>query len=110
MKRAHPASILWLLEDLAPTDCPAVFAAIREQDPTLDSFALEIFRGSFHNPGGQAYRLHNGSVEPYCGMEELRAHATRRIVDGVPLPASAAWMALLDGKSYFGKTGAPTRE
>lgn len=107
---ANSGSILWRLEELAPEVCPAVFAAIREKDPTLDSFVLEILRKSFHSPGGQAYGLNSGSVEPYCGMEELRAHATQRISDGVRLPALAAWKSFVDGKSYFGKTGQQVRD
>lgn len=102
---ANPGSVLWRLEDLAPEACPGVFSAIREIDPTLDSFALEILRKSFHTPGGQAYGLNKGSVEPYCNIEELRAHAAQRIADGVALPALAAWKSLVDGKTYFGKSG-----
>lgn len=107
---ANPGSVLWRLEELAPEACPAVFSAIREIDPTLDSFALEILRKSFHTPGGQAYGLSKGFVEPYCNIEELRAHAAQRIADGVALPALAAWKSLVDGKTYFGKSGLVVQE
>lgn len=104
-KRANPASILWHLAKLAPQYCPDVFAAIRSVDPTLDSFATEVFKHSYQNPGGQVYFMNDASyVAPFCNIEELLNHARKRISDGAALPALAAWKALAEGKGSVNPT------
>jgi hypothetical protein len=106
--RANPAAILWHLAELAPHSCPAVFAAIRESDPTLDSFATEVLKHSYRNPGGQIYFMNDESlIAPYCNIDELREHARIRIAGGIALPALAAWKSLAEGKPHFGKSGEP---
>ena len=108
LKTCTPGFILWTLARLFPQACPAVFQAIRDNEPSLDSFAMEILGSRFDSHKGQAYVLPKdlAVLEAYSSMDMLRAHAERRLLDHeLAYPAKAAWRAMLENKSIYGKDG-----
>lgn len=108
LKTCTPGFILWTLARLLPQACPAVFQAIRDNEPSLDSFAMEILGSRFDSHKGQAYVLPKdlAVLEAYSSMDMLRAHAERRLLDHeLAYPAKAAWRAMLENKSIYGKDG-----
>jgi len=53
----NPGFILWTLARSVPTDCPAIYAAVKAVQPSLDNFALEFLRNSWDSTNGQTYSL-----------------------------------------------------
>ena len=79
---------------MLPASCNTVFSAIKEQDPTLDSFVLVFLGHSFDSTKGQAYSLLReiAVLDAYLSVEELCAQADLRLADGqVTYPLRAAW-------------------
>lgn len=108
LQGCNPGFILWNFARLAPSECPAVFDAIKEKDPSLDGFALEILRSSFDSHKGQAYGLPKeiAVLEAYCTLDALGKHAQVRLSDrALGYPARAAWKSVVEGKSFYGADG-----
>lgn len=108
LKISDPCSAMICLARLSPQSCPEVFAAIRENDPSLDSFALEILRKDVYSYEGQSYAIPKDSavLEAYCQIETLRTHAQERLCDPeLEYPAKAAWRSLTENKPIYGKDG-----
>ena len=99
---------LWLAPRLVPERCKALFDAIREQDPSLDWFALALMEGSFDSVKGQRYALPKEieRIEAYVAMDFLKEHGAARLKDeALGLPARAAWSAVVKGKEFYGVDG-----
>ena len=93
---------------LSPSTCLKVFAAIKEQDETLDQFALAIFQRGFDSNKGQTYHLPEQTeiIEAYASLDLLRAHAKTRLADPtLTFPTRAAWMAIDSGQVVYGVDG-----
>lgn len=108
----NPAFLLWRLGEIAPGECPKVFAAIKEVDASLDGFALAILSHSFDSTKGQRYSLPDdrSKVEVYCPLHELKKYASKRMADqALELPAKAAWRAVVEEKSFYGVDGSHAR-
>ncbi len=104
----NPGLILWNLSRLAREVCPQVFEALRETDPALDGFALQILKHSFDSNNGQAYRPpeEEDVLEAYCPINLLREHACSRLADAsLEYPERAAWQSLVEGRALYGKDG-----
>lgn len=100
--------ILWLLPQLIPERCNALFNAIRQKDPSLDQFAVAMMNGGSDSYKGHRYRVPKEieRVEAYIAMDVLKQHAAARLKDEtLGLPARAAWNAVLQGKAFYGKDG-----
>lgn len=100
--------ILWSLPQFNTDFCPQIFEALRNLDPSLDGFALEILRDSVDSHKGQAYAVPKKTavLEAYCPLDALREHAKVRLADtSMDYPARAAWQALVENKSLYGKDG-----
>lgn len=103
-----PGFILRSLPQFNVDLCPRIFEAMRELDPSLDRFALEILRGSFDSHKGQAYAVPKcpAVLEAYCSLDVLKEHAKERLADtSMDYPARAAWGSLVGNKSLYGKDG-----
>lgn len=99
---------LWLAPRLVPERCRALFDAVREQDPSLDSFALALMEGSFDSVKGQRYAVPKEveRIEAYAAMDFLKEHGSARLKDeALGLPARAAWSAVVEGKEFYGVDG-----
>lgn len=108
LQGCNPGFILWSFARLAPGECPAVFDAIKEKDPSLDGFALEILRSSVDSHKGQAYGLPEeiAILEAYCTLDALRKHAQVRLSDhALDDPVRAAWKSVVERKSFYGVDG-----
>lgn len=106
--KGNPGRILWVLPVLAPSRCKAVFDAIRQQDPNLDDFAKFLLGGGFDSTKGQYFETPKqfDRFERYIPLSELRTHAEARLADeDLRYPVRAAWRALLEEKSLYGKDG-----
>ena len=104
----NPGLILWNLSRLAPEVCPQVFEALREADPSLDDFALQILKHSIDSNNGQAYRPpeEDAVLEAYCPLSSLREQARSRLADAsLDYPGRAAWQSLVEGRALYGKDG-----
>lgn len=103
----NPRLILRNLSRLAPQLCPQVFEALREADPLLDGFALQILKSSFHS-NGQAYAppKNDDILKAYCSLENLLEHARSRLADtSLGYPGRAAWQSLVDDCELYGEDG-----
>lgn len=100
--------ILWNLPKFARQYCPQIFKALKDTDPSLDSFALATLRDSFDSYKGQIFALgaEEMLIDAYVPLEELKRHGEGRLSDEtMTLPARAAWRALIEGKRIYGKDG-----
>lgn len=111
--RATPDLILWVLTQLRPERCKLVLDAIQQTDPTLDNFVEAMLKGSFDSHKGQSYRLPKNlrELENFVSIELLKQLAAERLKDEtMDYPIRAAWRALLEEKSIYGKDGSETRD
>lgn len=108
----NPGFLLWRLSDIAPAECPKVFTAMLSADASLDGFALAMLNHSYDSVKGQRYSLPDdrSKVDSYCSLKELKKHARKRLTDPtLALPALAAWRAIAEEKSVYGKDGSFAR-
>ncbi len=107
-KMNNPAFILWTLARSVPSVCPAVYAAAKAAQPSLDSFAMEFLRNSWDASKGQTYSLPRDEAlhSVYVPIEDFKAHAVSRLGDGsLENPAKAAWRSVVEGKNLYGVDG-----
>lgn len=110
--KENPGRILWVLPPLIPRRCKAIFRAIRQKDPNLDDFAMRLLGGSFDSVKGLYFEIPREVErwETYVSLDELRPHAECRLKDeALEYPARAAWRALIEGKTIYGKDGTLAR-
>ena len=108
LETGDPSMLLWGVARFAPEKCPAIFKAIEEDDPALDSFMLRIMSREFDSSKGVVYAMpHDKSIlEKYCPLADLREKATKRLHSpDLRLPAKAAWMALAENGKFYGVDG-----
>lgn len=106
--KVNPGRILGVAPLLVPARCTALFRAIQQKDPTLDSFALALMEEAFDSVKGRRYAVPEDveHIEKYISMDALRKHAAKRLKDqSLCPPALAAWRALSEGKAYYGTDG-----
>ncbi|GKS85488.1 hypothetical protein AVMA1855_15070 [Acidovorax sp. SUPP1855] len=104
----NPGFILWTLARSVPSVCPAVYAAAKAVQPSLDGFALEFLRSSWDSTKGQTYSLpRDDSLHSvYCPIEDFKVHAASRLDDKtLENPAKAAWRSVVEGKNLYGIDG-----
>lgn len=104
----NPGFLLWNLSRIANGVCPKVLKALRSVEPSLDGFAMAIFGSRFDSTKGQIYSLpeDRSLVEAYCGLDELKVHAKKRLADEtLTYPARAAWQSVVEEKSIYGIDG-----
>jgi hypothetical protein len=107
-KMNNPGFILWTLARSVPSICPAVYAAAKTAQPSLDSFAMEFLRNSWDASKGQTYSLPRDEAlhSVYCPVEDFKAHAASRLGDwSLENPAKAAWRSVVEGKNLYGVDG-----
>ena len=98
----NPGFILWTLARSVPTDCPAIYAAVKAVQPSLDNFALEFLRNSWDSTNGQTYSLPRDESlhSVYCPLDDFKAHAASRLEDeSLRNPAKAAWRSVVEGRN-----------
>ncbi|WP_207402248.1 P-loop NTPase fold protein, partial [Acidovorax sp. SD340] len=108
----NPGFILWTLARSVPTDCPAVYAAVKAVQPSLDNFALEFLRNSWDSTNGQTYSLPRDESlhSVYCPIDDFKAHAASRLEDeSLRNPGKAAWRSVVEGKNLYGVDGSEAR-
>ena len=108
----NPGFILWTLARSVPTDCPAIYAAVKAVQPSLDNFALEFLRNSWDSTNGQTYSLPRDESlhSVYCPIDEFKAHAASRLEDeSLSNPAKAAWRSVVEGRNLYGVDGSEAR-
>lgn len=99
--------ILWTLASLAPKKCPALFAASLVYDPTADGFVEAYLRAGYDSVKGQIYSLPSqiDMLEAFVPVTELKTLAEKRLQANIGCPVRAAWLAVLEGKQFYGKDG-----
>ncbi len=108
----NPSFILWTLARSVPTDCPAIYAAVKAVQPSLDNFALEFLRNSWDSTHGQTYSLPRDESlhSVYCPLDDFKAHAASRLEDeSLRNPAKAAWRSVVEGRNLYGVDGSEAR-
>ena len=108
----HPGFILWTLARSVPADCPAVYAAVRAVQPSLDSFALAFLGSRWDATKGHAYGLPRDESlhSVYCPIDDFKTHAAYRLQDeSLRNPAKAAWRSVLEEKNFYGIDGSEAR-
>ena len=108
----NPGLILWTLARAAPASCPAVYAALKSVQPSLNNFALGFLDHSWDSSKGQAYGLPRDEAlhSVYCPLDELKAHAASRLEDeNLRNPIRAAWRSVVEGKTLYGVDGSEAR-
>lgn len=110
--KVSPGFALWVLTRLMPERCKAVFLAVKLWEPSLDTFVEAMLRHSFDSNNGQTYRL---PKEPellanYVALADLKQLAAARLKDeAMTYPLRAAWRAIVEEKSIYGKDGTLAR-
>ena len=108
----NPGFILWTLARSVPTDCPAIYAAVKAVQPSLDNFALEFLRNSWDSTNGQTYSLPRDESlhSVYRPLADFKAHAASRSADGsLRTSANAAWRSVVEGRNLYGVDGSEAR-
>jgi len=108
-----PDLVLRTLAHLAPEHCGAVFQSIKRLDPSLDSFVGIMLRHSFDSLKGQSYRLpkDRALIQSFVAIDTLKKHAMERLEDdAMGYPLRAAWTAVIEDKSIYGKDGTFARD
>lgn len=103
--RISPADILWSLMRVAPAQGSKVLAALKRNDPNLDTFALNFLKHAFSSNGGQSYAVpeDKAAVANIIKIGSLKAHARKRLKDSnVGYPLRAAWQSVVDDKALYG--------
>lgn len=108
----RPGFILWTLARLAPQACPNLLRILKQNDPSLDRFALEFLSNSWDSSKGQAYGLpaEDAVTFAYLSLDEFRAHARKRLLDDdLQYPVRAAWQSVIDGNVLYGVDGSTVK-
>ncbi len=103
-----PGRILWISAQLIPSICPEIFQTLKENDPTLDKFALHYLGSSWDSSNGHAYSLPKNIslLEAYCSLKDFKAHASKRLADkSLTNPTLAAWRSVIEEKELYGIDG-----
>ncbi len=111
-KMSNPSLILWTLARLVPNDCPTVYAAIKDVEPSLDSFALAFLYNSWDSTNGRTYSLPRDESlhSVFCPLVDFKAHAASRLEDdALHNPARAAWRSVVEGKNLYGVDGSEAK-
>lgn len=104
----NPGYVLWRMSQIDSAMCPAVFAALKKSDATLDRFALAILSHSYDSYKGQQYALpeDTSKVTAYVALSDFKNHARKRLAHPtLGLPATAAWRAVVEGRAIYGVDG-----
>lgn len=106
-KSANPSSVIWSLMRLAKNEWPKIFMAIKNDDPTLDVFALHFLKSAFSSNGGQSYALPKADdLMALIDMHWFKKHAGERINDPqVDKVVRNAWRSVVEDKVIFGDSG-----
>lgn len=107
-----PGYALWVLTRLVPQRCKAVFLAVQHWEPSLDTFVEAMLRHSFDSNNGQKYRLprERELLENFVALEDLKKLALERLKDeAMTYPLRAAWRAIVEENSIYGKDGTLAR-
>jgi len=103
---AMPGRILKTVTQCS-SDLPhQIFTKLQSIEPNLDRFAQVVFLAGYSSAGGDYYELnedlHRVAYSKLCPIDELKAHAEKRLSDlSLDFPVRAAWMAVLSGKKIF---------
>jgi hypothetical protein len=112
LKKNNAGYILWTMARVAPKNCPILFSALKEMDPTLDQFALHYLGGSWDSTNGSSYRLPRDATlhEVYCSLDDFKSHAETRLQDtSLQYPGRAAWRSVVESKCLYGIDGSEAR-
>lgn len=93
---------------LEPTLCKQIFKAMAAAPSKLDQFAEIMLRHTFDSYKGQSYALPKDSavLGKYVDVPTLKAKGAERLKDDALLyPARAAWRAVVEECSIYGKDG-----
>lgn len=103
----NPARIIWSLMRIAKNDWPRVFEAIKQDDPTLDRFALEFLKSAFSSDGGQSYAVpRDEGIRSVLDLDSFREHAQERLDDPhLTKVTRNAWRSVVEGRPIFGESG-----
>jgi hypothetical protein len=105
---SSPGYVLYCLAKVAPMGCPAVYEAIKANDPSLDAFALSFLTHSFDSVKGQTYSLPSPIelLTVFVPLNEFKNQARERLADGeVTFPTRAAWQSVVEHKPLYGVDG-----
>lgn len=108
LEKNNAGYILWTMARVAPQECPALFYALKQMDPTLDRFALHYLGGGWDSANGSSYRLPRDEAlhEVYCPLSDFKSHADARLQDAnLQYPERAAWRSVVEGKCLYGIDG-----
>ena len=106
-----PTYVFWTMGMEARSRCPDAYAALKQNDPTLDRFALEFLKHGQSSSSGQSYLPPEDSsiTTAFVSMTEFKSHANERIASGVKYPAKAAWRSVIEESPINGRDGSPAR-
>lgn len=107
-EKVNSGRILWLAPLLIPSRCKSLFRAMQQSDPSLDAFAMGLMGGGFDSVKGQYYAIPKDvkRLEKYIAMDSLKQQALERLKDeALDYPARAAWRAVVECKTIYGKDG-----
>ncbi|WP_275546301.1 KAP family P-loop NTPase fold protein [Pseudomonas sp. Marseille-Q0931] len=103
--KCDPSRILWTVMQAAPsTLAKKMFRALKQEDPSLDKFALHFLKHAYSSNGGQSYCLpKDEAIKNLVEPEVLVAHAKERLQDkSIKNPLRAAWRSVAEGKQLYG--------
>jgi len=106
--KCSPGLVLRVLARLVPAECTKVFQAIRNTEPTLDRFVSAMLSEGFDSTNGQRYCLptERELLERFTAVDALRKLAVERLKDDrLDYPLKAAWRAVVEERSIYGKDG-----
>lgn len=109
---ANPSRVIWSLMRLAKDQWPAILQAIKNDDPTLDVFALHFLKSAFSSDGGQSYALPKADdLMALIDMDWFKRHAGERVNDPqIDKVVRNAWRSVVEGKAIFGESGKDARD
>lgn len=111
-QKVDVGGVLLVVARLVPDQCKAIFTAIDAGAPNLDGFVEPMLRHSFDSNKGQSYCLPEDAsvLEQFVSVDELKNRAVERLQDeALSYPVRAAWRAVAEGQSLYGKDGSPHR-
>ena len=107
----NPARAIWYLMRFTKAEWSEVLDAMKRNDPTLDSFALQFLKSGFSSDGGQSYAVPNEEeIRDAIDMEWLKTHAQERLGDPrIGKVVRNAWRSVVEEKSIYGDSGRDAR-
>ncbi|MEE4178993.1 P-loop NTPase fold protein [Pseudomonas viridiflava] len=107
--KIHSAGqLLWTLSRVAVDICPQIYELLREQDSSLDKFALCFLSRGWDSVKGDYFSIPRdiAVLTAYCSLNDFKNHATDRLTDQtLEYPARAAWQSVVDEKVLYGIDG-----